>query len=304
MARNRNTRAPRSKRSSPYAHPSAKRARTKNRRTATPAQRAKKAKVFSAFADQLVGSAQPIGIPLTWKTSFVGVLLAPLVAITMLTFLRTLTQVTMNDEFWRTPQFFFFHLGIVLWLVVLVGLRGPRMIWWYVLGHEYTHAAAALCCGGKILGWPVVTSSGGQVLTNKNNVFISLAPYLVPFYSVIATAIYVSLHFFFKIEPIHERLFFGVIGFTLAFHLTFTFLMVTRSQPDLENYGVFFSLVFILLINILIISALFVTASPTVDWHGFGIEWWEVVCELSGKAWNGLAWFFGEISTAVNSTRN
>ncbi|MEM7010908.1 MAG: hypothetical protein AAF585_05430 [Verrucomicrobiota bacterium] len=299
MARRSNPR----KRASVYAHEPSRRKTSQNRRKASPKQRARKAKVLSAFADGIVQDSGPVGIPLTWKTSAIGVVLIPLVLITWQTFLSSVKQATLNDEFWREPQFWFFHMGIVMWIVVLAGLRGKAMIWMYVLGHEYTHAIAALCCGGKLFGWPVVTSSGGQVLTNKNNVFISLAPYMVPIYSVVATLIYALLHLFLEIGPIYERAFFGVIGFTWAFHLTFTFLMVTRSQPDLQNYGVFFSLVFIVLVNLLIVSALFVTASPTMEWAEFGAQWWGNVKAAAANIWNGVGWFFGEIGRAVNSTR-
>jgi hypothetical protein len=259
--------------------------------------------VLSAFADQLVGREGPVGIPLNWITTLIGIALVPLVWVTTQTFLDSLRQVTVQHDFWRTPQFWFFNVGILLWFVVLFGLRGPKMIWMYVFGHEYTHAVVAVACGGKILKRPTVTAQGGEVVTTKNNVLISLSPYLVPFYSVIAALIYWVLHFVIEIGPGHERFFFGVIGFTWAFHMTFTFLMVIRSQPDLENYGIFFSLVFIILVNVLIVSALFVVGSPTVDWRGFGIEWWGNTCELGAKIWGGITWFFSEIGEAIRSTK-
>ena len=287
-----------------YAHERAKRSRAQNRRTATPSERAKKARVLSAFADEVVSSSGPVGIPINLVTTLIGIALIPLVWVTMETFLSALRQATVHHDFWRTPQFWFFNIGILLWAVVLVGLRGPKMIWMYVFGHEYTHAAFTILSFGKVLKLPVVTSRGGEVVASKNNILISLSPYLVPFYSVIAALIYWTLHLFMEIGPMHERFFFGVIGFTWAFHMTFTFLMVIRSQPDLENYGVFFSLVFIVLINVLIIATLFVIGSPTVDWRGFAVEWWGNIAEFAGKIWGGVTWFFGEIAGAIESTRD
>lgn len=222
----------------------------------------------------------------------------------METFFRSLAQVTREHEFWRTAPFWFFHLGIALWIVVLSGLRGPKMIWMYVLGHEYTHAAFALACGGKILKAPTVTARGGEVVTTKNNVLISLSPYFVPFYSVIAALIYGGLQLLFDFGAVHERAFFSAIGFTWAFHMTFTFLMVLRSQPDLQQYGTFFSLVIIVLINVLIISGLFVTASPTVNWSSFGQAWWENVRELAILIRHGAVacWELLNAATAAGKT--
>jgi hypothetical protein len=53
-----------------------------------------------------------------------------------------------------------------------------------------------------------------------------------------------------------------VIGCTLAFHLAFTFLLVTKSQPDLHYGGTFFSLTVIYLINLLIITGFLLGLCP------------------------------------------
>ena len=222
-------------------------------------------------------------VPLTWFNTLLGIILIPFFIVTVETLWVTLAQATVYDSFWRTPQFWFFTLGIAIWIPFYFGFRGPKMVYLYVFGHEWTHAICALLCGGKLLRRPYITSSGGEVVTNKNNLFISLSPYLIPFYSVIVGVGFWALQWFVDVGPVGERFFFGAMGFTLAYHLTFTVRMSLRTQPDLEQNGVFFSLVFILFINLLVLAALFVFAAPTVEWGPFLSKWWETVRNLGPR---------------------
>jgi hypothetical protein len=74
-----------------------------------------------------------------------------------------------------------------------------------------------------------------------------------------------------------QWLFLVVVGCTLAFHLAFTFLLVTKSQPDLHYGGTFFSLNVIYLINLLIITGLlFLTnkyANASSLWNHLRFYW-------------------------------
>jgi len=234
----------------------------------------------SAQAAPAAPAASP-RIPLTWITSLLALALVPVVWVTLQTLGSTLA--TMGNAFWSSPEFFFFHLGVVLWAVFFRGLRGPTLTCTYVFAHEWTHAFFILLSGGKILKWPVVSAQGGHIITNKNNLLIALSPYFFPFYSILIAGIYLVASHLLELTPVYNRVFFALLGFTWAFHITYTFWMSMRSQPDLRQYGTFFSLTFVFLLNLLILCSLFVIASPSLDWLAFGQNWWEQALLLSDQ---------------------
>lgn len=238
-----------------------------------------------AYVDGAIARTQPGRIQFSPLSLFLGIVLIPLVWVTLSTVWNAVATVTVQHSFWKTPQFWFFHMGIALWILFYIGFRGPFMVFAYVFGHEWTHAFFAVICGGKLLSRPVITSNGGEVVTTKNNVIISLSPYFVPFYSVLLGLLYLVLGFFFELGTDSERWFYGLTGFSWGFHITFTFWMLARSQPDLQHNGRFFSLSFIALVNVLILAALFVMASPTVGWAEFAYSWWSTVQELGARLW-------------------
>jgi hypothetical protein len=148
---------------------------------------------------------------------------------------------------WRETWFASLGAGFVSWLIIFVLL--PRTMWLYVLGHEFTHALAAMLAGGKVTAFHV-SSKGGHVLTDKVNWWIALSPYFVPIYALIWIALWITVNFYHSLRDWQALLYFG-IGLFWAFHLTFTASMAHRRQTDLTNEGIFFSFVIILLINML-----------------------------------------------------
>ncbi|MBA3386084.1 MAG: hypothetical protein H0T95_05615, partial [Chthoniobacterales bacterium] len=70
----------------------------------------------------------------------------------------------------------------------------------------------------------------------------------------------------------YGQLLYAVIGVTWAFHFTFTCWMIPKSQTDLTDNGTLFSLVFIYLMNLLLLSTMLVLASPQISFTGFGAE--------------------------------
>ena len=148
---------------------------------------------------------------------------------------------------WRESWFVSLGAGFAAWLLIFALL--PRTMWLYVLGHEFTHALAAMLAGGKVTAFHV-TSKGGHVLTDKVNWWIALSPYFVPIYALIWIALWITVDFYHSLRDWQPVLYFG-IGLFWAFHLTFTASMAHRKQTDLANEGVFFSFVIILLINLL-----------------------------------------------------
>jgi len=147
---------------------------------------------------------------------------------------------------WRETWFVSLAAGFVTWVVIFALL--PRTMWLYVLGHEFTHALAAMLAGGKVTAFHV-SSKGGHVLTDKVNWWIALSPYFVPIYALIWTALWITVNFYYPLRAWQPILYFG-IGLFWAFHVTFTASMAHRKQTDLTGQGVFFSLVVILLFNL------------------------------------------------------
>jgi hypothetical protein len=124
--------------------------------------------------------------------------------------------------------------------------------------------------GGRVSRFRV-SRDGGHVVTSKANFWIALAPYFFPIYSILAIAIYGALSLFLNVQP-YGRLLYAVIGATWAFHFTFTCWMIPKNQTDLSDQGTFFSLVVIYLMNLVLLSAMLILASPDIAFASFGAD--------------------------------
>lgn len=117
-----------------------------------------------------------------------------------------------------------------------------------------THALAAFISFGKVKGFKV-SKKGGAVKTDKSNVFISLAPYFFPTYTLIVMLAWFVIGKFWQIGDWIYVFSFGV-GFTLAFHFVMTVEFLKTKQPDMIKSGYLFSIALIYLINITIAAAI------------------------------------------------
>ena len=207
-----------------------------------------------------------------WLT---GLLLLPVCWILFETFVVLLQSDTLAGHYWRTREFAFFGLGAAAWLVLFFLARCRAMLWLYVAGHELTHALFVLICRGKV-GRVHVSSSGGHILTNRNNFLISLSPYFFPFYSAVVVAGWVLLCWVVAEQARPDPVWlYGLIGFTWSFHFSFTVWMILREQPDVEQNGRLFSFTVIFAANLLLICGMIVVASPTATFPGFFATFWE-----------------------------
>ena len=207
-------------------------------------------------------------VPTRWVKAVIAVFLLPPCAVLSQTFFTVFTRATMSEGFWAAEEFWFFSLGVVLWLIAFFGLPRPLLV--YVFGHELTHAIWVWLMGGRVSRFHV-RRDGGHIITDRNNFWIALAPYFFPIYSIIAIAVYGGLSLFFNVQPL-GRVLYAVIGVTWAFHFTFTCWMIPKSQTDLTDHGTFFSLVIIYLMNLLLLSVMLVIASGPVTFAGFAAE--------------------------------
>lgn len=125
---------------------------------------------------------------------------------------------------------------------------------WYVFGHEFTHALAAFLCGYKVHQISIKKESG-FVKMDKTNAWVVLAPYFVPFYTLCFAFVYLISGLFVDLKPYSPYMLFAV-GFLTAFHLIQTFHTLWETdQPDLKLAGgKIFSLVTILLVNVVVLA--------------------------------------------------
>ncbi len=152
-----------------------------------------------------------------------------------------------------------FWIGIIVYMLFQAVFLKPMRT--YVFGHELTHALAGVLSGAKIKKIKI-SKTGGSVTLTKDNIFITLSPYFVPFYSLIIITVYMVLSWFADTAPFYPYYLF-LSGAALAFHFALTFYAISMGQEDLKSYGVFFSFVFICFVNCIVISLVFILIFPT-----------------------------------------
>lgn len=192
---------------------------------------------------------------------FVGLILLPAAWVAVVAALQLVFSLRPRHVGAHPLSFYGLIIGVGLW--VFVWIVFPRPIRTYVLGHELTHAVWALAMGGRVSRLKV-GSRGGSVQVSKTNWAITLAPYFFPFYTLIVTIAAAVLHLWIDLSP-YEPLVLGAVGFTYAFHVTFTVHMLAQRQPDVIEEGRLFSYVIIVLFNAVILALGIVAAGrPTL----------------------------------------
>lgn len=151
----------------------------------------------------------------------------------------------------------------------------------YIFGHELSHAVAGILSGARVKSFKV-SASGGSVVLTKTNVWITLAPYFLPLYTVFVLSVYWVGSVFWPLERFHSYLLF-LSGFTLSFHFALTHYALMQGQSDLKQFGVFFSGLFIALINLILLSILLKILFPhdvqlgvffSQGWHKMADIWY------------------------------
>ncbi len=162
--------------------------------------------------------------------------------------------------------------GLVAFLVVWVVLPAPVRL--YVLGHELTHALWGLAFGARVSNLKVGVS-GGSVLLSKSNVWITLAPYFFPFWTIVVVVTALVTRCFVSPLPWPCAWLFA-IGFTWCFHVCFTIRSLMQVQPDVQEYGYLFSYVLIWLFNVAGVIA-WIVCTTEVSWRAAGGCLWSRV---------------------------
>ncbi|HXL73210.1 MAG TPA: M50 family metallopeptidase, partial [bacterium] len=182
--------------------------------------------------------------------SIIGILLIWLGAAVVCVLFQTLPHIP-----WVEKEPAVFMGGFAAYLLIHFLLYKP--VFSHVLAHELTHALAAVMMGGKVSSLEA-SDKGGNTVVNKSHVFICLAPYVFPFYTAVTLLFYLV-----AAEP-HRIYFIALMGFTYAFHVVLTIYSLSHHQPDLQEGGVVFSLIFILTGNLVILLLLVCLICPKI----------------------------------------
>lgn len=219
-------------------------------------------------------------------------LLFPLALVTAATLMVMLWRACKDMEFWRSREFIWFAVGGASWGAMWH--LNVRPVTAYVFGHEMSHLVTARLFGGEIFDWKA-SASGGYVETNKSNTWITLAPYLLPFYTTILLVLFGVAGLFLEMhEPIKiwrlsivpALVFYYLVGLTWCFHATYTAKTIRLEQGDLTKNGEFFSMMLIFLFNtgVLMFMLLAASPSPALGLGEVAHCWWGVASDMLGWA--------------------
>ena len=191
------------------------------------------------------------------------------------------TLVFKQDVFNVLKTEVYFFAGLFSYLVLLAIFQQPVRT--YVFGHELTHVVWVWFSGGRVKSFRT-TASGGEIRANKSNFLICLAPYFFPLYSLLAILIFLGLKLILPHPPSLSILGF-ILGFTWAFHITFTIYVLLQGQPDVGTTGWVFSFPFIYLTNVLVLACLIIFYSPRLSAHQFFPHLWEGTKNTYYQVW-------------------
>jgi hypothetical protein len=237
-------------------------------------------------------------VSIVWLKNLVGVFLLPVAWVWTITVFGALGRETFKNRFWQTEDFWFFGLGVVLWMVWFTGslyMQGaPRPMRIYVFGHELTHAIWTWLSIGRVSDFKV-TKEGGHIVTDSPNIWVTLSPYFYPVYCVALLLVFCVSSFFydFRVETPEGQLLsplrvvFMLFGAAWAFHLSFTVWMIRRGQSDLRMHGNFFSVVLIYIMNLIVFSVFLVLTAPGVGISSISRDLLRNSTEVADGLWRG-----------------
>jgi len=228
--------------------------------------------------------SQPWMIPTRYIKFAAGIGLLPLVWVLTQTFFKSFHRAAIEQQFWRTEEFWFFSLGAALWTLWFCGsfwaLGRPWPLRVYVFGHELTHAIWVWAWQGRVKKFEGWSRDGGYIITDTHNFWIALAPYFYPIYSFAVIVAYAVASIFYDVANATETFLlmtplqwlFVLLGATWAFHLSFTLWMIPKGQTDLTYHGTFFSIVIIYIMNVLLLALFLIVGAPEVSFASFARE--------------------------------
>ena len=186
-----------------------------------------------------------------------GVVLLPLCVAVTLALLDVLRNVPSSGTL-LSPETAWLLVGYFLWLGLWFFM--PRPVRAYVIAHELTHVLWGLFFGARFRDFQA-SDRGGSVRLSKSNMFITLAPYFFPFYTILVILLRLLAGCFASHVPC-PLVWLFLVGLTWGFHVTFTVQSLLIAQPDVLEYGRLFSYVIIYLFNLTGVGLWVVCTTP------------------------------------------
>ncbi len=232
-------------------------------------------------------------------------LMLPFCLLSLLAFMELFMKASLRGSLLTSSECVWFALGALFWGVLFATMRRSFVVA-YVFAHEMTHIVTALLFGAVIYDWHV-GKDGGWVDTNKSNTFISLSPYVVPFYTLLVLLVFGITGLFVDVNQVHflhvsgydlpvhaSKIMHCLVGFTWCFHLTFTLTVMREEQGDLVRNGQFFSVWLIALLNLYLIICFLISFSHDVTWADVYGCLNDRLCAILGGVWDGVTWAWGK----------
>lgn len=193
------------------------------------------------------------------KKNFLGLILVPF-AISY--FFRFLYVLSLSVKYWNDIAYFFYGLLIYTVLYFLLFRHGSRF--WLTLEHELTHIFFGFLSFRRTDFLFVTHDFGGAVgFPEGANMIMRLAPYFFPTFPMFI----LFLKSFINVNYYNPYLF--ILGIFFGYHIFSTIREFHPRQPDLQADGLFFSSVFIFLMNCIFISCILLVLLD--GWTSFGL---------------------------------
>lgn len=147
--------------------------------------------------------------------------------------------ITALHEVVNIPRGMLSYIFLGSFIVGLLLFYRWRLVFAYVFGHEMTHYFTAkffLKKTGKIK----LHKTYGSVEVVDSNVWIVLAPYIIPFYSFVTVLVYCIVSIFYS-HPWLDYSFAALSALGYAYHVVLTCQALRLQQTDLQIYGPFLS---------------------------------------------------------------
>ncbi len=211
-----------------------------------------------------------------WGKLVIGLLLLPVCVSGVQTLIRVVGQTGHADTFWVAALG-----GAGCWWVIYLLL--PKPMWVYVVGHELTHVLWTWLFGGRVHKFKA-SAKGGQIVTDRTNFLIALAPYFFPVYALLVILLYLAGDLLWNWASVRPWFHF-LLGAAYAFHLTLTWHILQTRQTDITSQGRLFSAVVIFLgnLSVLLIGVPLLAGRPGLV---TALSWW---CHATGGLLTGVA---------------
>jgi hypothetical protein len=205
---------------------------------------------------------------------FYGAIAVPLLVIDVLLLAELPRVVT---RFYSGQELFSILGGAVACAISYLFIHKPERL--YLWGHELTHLVVAKLFLKQVHGFHITSRAGGKVIIDGTNVWIDLAPYIFPFYSILFLA---GGSLFRPVPPWGTTAYLVGAAFLYSMHLAFSVEGFLDGQPDLKRSGRFFSFAVVLLFL-----------------EGFGPF---LLAPGAGWGWGRVAAFYGQWWSAAADT--